>query len=99
MRARQVDRSALWARPYVAAALVALVALVVAAFWAPTIWRSNLLNWHVQTSYAATQMCAWPAWQEGFTTLGTDDWYYRVLERRAPRRGPRGRGRWIPRRT
>ncbi|MCA9658728.1 MAG: hypothetical protein KC486_10310 [Myxococcales bacterium] len=68
------------ARPYVAAAVVAAV---VAVFWAPTLWRSDLLNWHIQTSYSAVKICGWPAWQEGFTTLCTDDWYYRVLERRA----------------
>lgn len=67
-------------RPYLAAAVVAAA---VALLWAPTLWRSDLLNWHIQTSYSASKLCGWPAWQEGFTTLCTDDWYYRVLERRA----------------
>lgn len=61
-----------------------LVAVIVGACWAPTIWRSSLINWHVQTAYAQAQLCDWPAWQEGFgTTCTHGEWFYRLLERRA----------------
>ena len=61
-----------------------LVVVIVGAFWAPTIWRSSLLNWHIQTGYAQLQFCDWPAWQEGFSTTCTHgEWFYRLLERRA----------------
>jgi hypothetical protein len=60
-----------------------LVAALVAAFWAPVIWRSSLINWHIQTAYAQAQLCDWPGWQEGFSTICTHgEWFYRLLERR-----------------
>lgn len=61
-----------------------LVVVIVGGFWAPTIWRSSLLNWHIQTAYAQARLCEWPAWQEGFGTACTHgEWFYRMLERRA----------------
>lgn len=61
-----------------------VVVVIVGVLWAPTIWRSSLINWHVQTAYAQAQLCDWPAWQEGFgTTCTHGEWFYRVLERRA----------------
>lgn len=61
-----------------------VVMVIVGVFWAPTIWRSTLLNWHIQTAYSQARLCEWPAWQEGFSTLCTHgEWFYRMLERRA----------------
>jgi hypothetical protein len=61
-----------------------LVVAIVGVFWAPMIVRSNLMNWHIQTAYTQAQLCDWPAWEEGFSTLCTNDgWFYRTLERRA----------------
>jgi hypothetical protein len=60
------------------------VAAIVAACWLPVIWRSTLFNWHIQTGYSQAQLCDWPAWQEGFSTICTHgEWFYRTLERRA----------------
>lgn len=60
-----------------------VVAAIVGAFWAPVIWRSTLFNWHVQTACSQAQLCDWPAWQEGFSTVCTHgEWFYRLLERR-----------------
>ncbi|MCX4241166.1 hypothetical protein [Paraliomyxa miuraensis] len=80
MRGRVVARARRWA---LAHAACVVVATLVGLYWLPVLWRSSLLNWHVQTAYTQAQLCDWPAWQEGFSSACTGgEWFYRLLERR-----------------